>query len=389
MYNMKKIYLPNYKDGSIVNLMASIEKALGGKPLYKTLKHLKPGELKRFTNIVLIVIDGLGYEYLVRKGQGSYFKKYLRAHMTSTFPSTTAAGITTFNTGVAPQQHAITGWFTWLKELGAVFTILPFTPRCSSSSSRTINPKVIFDYSTIDSRIKATSYKIYPKKIISSDYTVSNKKGANIIPYSSQSGLFKAIEKTARSGRKKKFIDAYWPGFDTECHHHSPKSKNALHHFKNLDKSLGLFIKSMQGTDSVIIITADHGQIDTPVSSRINLKHHPKLAETLALPLCGESRLTYCYVHPSKAKQFEEYVMTKLKKYCWMFKSEDLIRRKWFGLFKPNDKLADRVGDYTLVMKKDYSLKDFLITEKEHFNLGSHGGVSKEEMLVPLIVIKP
>ncbi|MBN2459227.1 alkaline phosphatase family protein [Candidatus Woesearchaeota archaeon] len=386
---MKKIYLPNYKDGSIVNLMASIEKSLGGKPLYKPLKGFKPDELKRFSNIILIVIDGLGYDYLMRNGKGSFLKKHLRKSITSTFPSTTASAITAFNTGVAPQQHAITGWFTWLKELGAVFTILPFVPRYNNHSGRTLEPKAIFDYSTFESRLKISTYKLYPKKIVKSDYTSSNSKGANLMPYTAQSSFFKAIVKLAKLDRKKKFIHAYWPGFDTECHHHSPKSKKALLHFKKLDRGLGLFIKKMQGTSSIIIITADHGQIDVPVKSRISLKDHPELAKTLALPLCGEPRAAYCYVHAPKAKQFEKYAKTKLKKCCWLFKSEDLISKNWFGLFKPNPKLLDRVGDYVLVMKKDYVIKDFLITEKEHFLLGNHGGVSRQEMLVPLIVVKP
>jgi hypothetical protein len=52
----------------------------------------------------------------------------------------------------------------------------------------------------------------------------------------------------------------------------------------------------------------------------------------------------------------------------------------------PNKKLFDRVGDYILVMKENYILKDVLLGEHENKNIGHHGGVSKEEMYVPLIV---
>jgi len=52
--------LPNYKDGSIVNLMSSIGRALGHKSPYKPLKILDPKELKDSKNIVLMVIDALG-----------------------------------------------------------------------------------------------------------------------------------------------------------------------------------------------------------------------------------------------------------------------------------------------------------------------------------------
>jgi hypothetical protein len=54
-----------------------------------------------------------------------------------------------------------------------------------------------------------------------------------------------------------------------------------------------------------------------------------------------------------------------------------------YGLGKANKKLLDRVGDYVLIMKKDYVLKD----HTEHSEKASHGGFSDEEMYVPLITV--
>jgi len=86
------MYLPDYRGGSIVNLMASIEKALKGRPKYKPLRLLGPEELSS-KNIVLFVVDGLGYEYLMRNGKNTVFQKHLRGKMTSMFPSTTGTCI--------------------------------------------------------------------------------------------------------------------------------------------------------------------------------------------------------------------------------------------------------------------------------------------------------
>ena len=110
----------------------------------------------------------------------------------------------------------------------------------------------------------------------------------------------------------------------------------------------------------------------------------------MTLPLCGEGRTPFCYVHPSKAKKFENYVKTKMKKYCYIFKSEDLIKKNYFGLFKPHKKLFDRLGDYVLICKKNYVIQDGLSrsTKSKHPpNLGHHGGISSDEILVPLITI--
>ena len=54
--------------------------------------------------------------------------------LTSTSPTcttATATAITTFMTGLAPQQHGLTGWHVYLKELGCVTAVLPTIVRPS------------------------------------------------------------------------------------------------------------------------------------------------------------------------------------------------------------------------------------------------------------------
>ena len=64
---------PDYKEGSIVNLMSSIAQAFNGRTPYKNLKVLSPQELKKSKNIVLFVIDGMGYNYLINQ-KNSFLK---------------------------------------------------------------------------------------------------------------------------------------------------------------------------------------------------------------------------------------------------------------------------------------------------------------------------
>ena len=123
------MHLPNYNGGSIVNLMSTILNVYGERSVYEPLKTLNAAALRNSTNIILFVIDGLGYEFLKKHIEGSALAEFPVRKITSVFPSTTATAITTFATGLAPQQHAVTGWFMHLKELGSVVKVLPFTPR--------------------------------------------------------------------------------------------------------------------------------------------------------------------------------------------------------------------------------------------------------------------
>ena len=122
--------VPDYAGGSIVNLMASVITARGGKTFgYPVLKGLDTRDLRGARNLILIVIDGLGYKYLLNAGPGRTLRQHLKGKITSVFPTTTATAITTFLTGIAPQQHGITGWFTYFKEIDRVTAVLPFRAR--------------------------------------------------------------------------------------------------------------------------------------------------------------------------------------------------------------------------------------------------------------------
>ena len=85
---MYPFVFPDYEK-SIVNLMSSITKNYGKKHSYKQLDSLKAKDLKKYKNIVLIVIDGLGYNFL-KKQKDSFLNKNIKDKISSTFLSTTA-----------------------------------------------------------------------------------------------------------------------------------------------------------------------------------------------------------------------------------------------------------------------------------------------------------
>jgi len=375
---------PDYQH-CIVNLTSSILKAFNINSPYSQLEEL--GDLKKYKNIILLLVDGLGYEYLQKNGKDSELNKHCLNKITSVFPSTTASATTTLETGVAPQQHAITGWFMFLKEIGVLAKILPFKSRYGgvNFTNDNIHRKDIFTEKRIVNKIKSPGYIIYPNHIIDGKV---NKESKNLLSYKNLNGLFLQIKKTIKSSNKRKYIYAYWDKFDALCHENSCASNKVNNHFWQLNKKILSLSKSLKGTNTTLIITADHGLIDTVEESKIILlKNHPRLIETLTMPLSGEPRVAYCYVHPQKTQQFEEYIKNNLDYCCEMYKSIDLLNKGVFGLFETNKKLIDRIGDYVLVMKENYIIKDFLLAEKKECHVGNHGGTSKEEMYVPLVVI--
>ena len=110
------------------------------------------------------------------------------------------------------------------------------------------------------------------------------------------------------------------------------------------------------------------------------------LVELMRLPLCGDGRVAYCYVRPGRRRAFERYVGAHLDRQAQLCVSADLIDQGYFGIGPSHPRLAERVGDYTLLMKDRYVIKDWLPGEGRFVHVGVHGGLTREELYVPLVV---
>ena len=106
----------------------------------------------------------------------------------------------------------------------------------------------------------------------------------------------------------------------------------------------------------------------------------------LTLPLCGERRVAYCYVHPRHRADFSAYVASEFAGRAQLVDSEELLAQGWFGLGPPHPRLLQRIGDYTLLLQDDWTIKDWVAGEQRYEHIGVHGGGSSAEMFVPLIL---
>ena len=363
------MHFPDYSGGSIVHLMSTICRSFGGRPAAPQI----PLHLQQ--RVILLVIDALGYSYIRKYGRSSVFVEHLSGKLDSVFPPTTAAAITTLQTGLAPQQHGISGWYMYLREANRVATVLPFVDRATGKRLR-ISRYRIFDQPALDTMFSASSALVMPSRIRGS-HTCIHARRTTERPYATLPGMFRQ----ARASRAA-YTYAYWPAFDSLCHEFGPDSSETRNHFHALDAATERFLRNVPKHTSVII-TADHGI--TAIRKTIFLEEHPELRETLRLPLAGERRSVYCSVFPEKREQFVEYVQRKLKPYCTLLPSRTLLQDHRFGPGRAHPELKYRIGDYTLLMKEHYALKDVLPGEDHDAPLGHHGGVSREEMEVPLI----
>jgi len=376
---------PDYSGGSLVNLVASVVSARGGHALHEPLKKFPLDS--NATNIVLVIIDGLGDNYLQRRG-ASELGKRRRGSMTSVFPSTTASAITTSYTGATPLEHGLTGWFTYFGEAGCVSAALPFRSRGDMAllSNRGVTPEQIYTVPSLFGAMPVKCIVVSHRDIIDSHYNSIHCRGAEKLAYERADDFVAQVERAVKSSPERKFVYAYWPHYDQCSHKYGSQSAQAAAEFATIDAAFGELVQRLDGTDTVILATADHGFIDA--SPEQNIEWPASLAPMMRFPLCGERRVAYCHVNMEviRPREFMERARECFDGRADVMPSAQLVDEGWFGPGTPHPRLRDRIGDVAIVMRDRYTVKDWVPGEARWLHIGNHGGTHEDEMLIPLIL---
>ncbi|MEH6813961.1 MAG: alkaline phosphatase family protein [Motiliproteus sp.] len=375
---------PDY-DHSIVNLISSLAAANGiDSDFYPPLEQLDRYRLSG-RPVVLMVIDGMGYQYLSQRPDSRLYSA-LAGRLTSVFPTTTATAVSALALGVSAQQHSITGWFTYLKELGCVAAPLPFVPRGGGSFSRCgTQAKELLDWPALLPRFQAPVSVVLPQYIAQSSYTTALFESLQRKPFDDLDSYFSQLtEAVFEPGNP--FVWGYWTELDAMAHSCGINSPEVEAHFQNIDQGFGRFMDSIAGTDAIVIVTADHGLIDTAQDRIVHMHQHPELQQMLLLPLCGEPRAAYCYLRPGSERDFDRYISEQLDACLQVFDTDELVAQGWFGRGALAPRFKERIGDRLLLPRSNWIVKDRLLQESAFDQIGVHGGLSDDELYVPMIV---
>src|SRR3954470_1004731 len=373
---------PDYGGGSLVNLVASVVVSRGGKPLHAPLRDFEFSAAAK--NLVLLIIDGLGDNYLARRGKGSALGGARHRALTSVFPSTTASAITTSYTGRTPLEHGLTGWFTYFGEAGCVGAPLPFKSRgdMASLSARGVSAEHLFTVPSLFGALPVRSIVVTYRGIIDSQYNSVHCRGAERLAYTTANELVAQVEQAVKSGNERKFVYAYWPHYDAISHRYGCESAQAAAEFAIIDAAFARLLARLAGSETMVIATADHGFID--VAREESLELPAALAPQLRFPLCGERRIAYCHVH--SPGEFAKRAGDWLDGRADVMPSERLLDEGWFGPGTGHPRIRERIGDVALMMRERYTVKDWIAGEPKFLHIGNHGGTHEDEMLIPLIV---
>lgn len=382
---MKKddIVFPNYEH-SILNLINTILKYYKVETKYNSLQELERILQKEYKNVVLIVLDGMGEHILKNISPDSFFYKNHKDVITSVCPSTTTAAITTYYSGKPPIE---TGWIAmsqYFKEYGRTVEMLR---RIDSYTNEKINTSRmdVYDlikYVPIYEQIEqinpdVKAYEINPEHC--------QERSKRIIKANTVDLMCDSIKAICESDEKN-FILAYNDNPDALLHKYGCNSKEVNDFVKNAEKSIEKMCKELEHTNTLVIISADHGHKD--IKNVYNVLEIQEIQDCLIMPATLESRAVTFFVKENKKEEFEKIFKSKFKEEFMLFTKEEFLNRNFLGYGIQHKKIDDFLGNYIAIAISDSIIKIETYTSKEKTNKKStHCGFTPDEMEVPLIVI--
>lgn len=382
----KNIVLPDYNH-CILGTITSILKYYNVETKHKSSKKIDEIlEFKKYKNIIFLVLDGLGEHILNNISKDGFLKNNQIDCVTSVYPSTTTAALTTYYSGKSPYE---TGWIAWsqyFKEYGRAIDMLSHKESYMREPLKNPNLDVFKDvvhYESIYERIEEASpnvkaYEIQP------DY--AERRAKRSIIANNIDELIMNIEDLCQK-QDNNFIFAYSDNPDGLLHKYGTDSEEVKTFVKEAEEKIQKMCNNFDD-DTILIISADHGHKN--IEKSYTLLDYPEIQECLIMPASLESRVLTFWVKEDMKEIFVKRFNKIFEKEFWLMTKEEFLDKYHFlGYGDKHYKIDDFIGNFVAlsVAGSMIRLETFLI-EGKPIKKSTHCGLSKEEMEVPVIIYK-
>ena len=381
---MDQLVLPNYEH-SILNIITSILKYYNVETNHTALEKLDKELQKRFKNVVFMILDGMGEHILTPISPKGYFKKNEIECVTSVYPSTTTAALTTYYSGKSPYE---TGWIAWsqyFKEYGRTLDMLKHRESYKGEDIKGAKIDVfkeIVNYTPIFEQIEKASPNV---KAYELEPTYTEKRAKRSIRADNIDEIIENIEMLCENPGEK-FILAYCDNPDGLLHKFGTDSIEVSDYIKETEQKIEKMCKELD-EDTIFIISADHGHKN--IEKAYTMLDYPEIQECLILPPSLESRTVAFWVKEDMRRQFEEKFNSVFGEEFLLMTKEEFLQKNLLGFGKKHPKIDDFIGNYIALSISSSIIRiETFWSDGKPVKKSTHCGLTKEEMEVPVIVIK-
>jgi hypothetical protein len=373
---------PAFGRRSVAEVLTSAAASLGVEGFTNTLG------LPRASRVCVVLADGLGRNLLKQKSAHTPFLRSVMQSgqgevpvwLDSTFPSTTAAALATFGTGLPPGQHGMVGYDVLDPAQDKVVNML-------GNWDANVDPLAWQPHSTVFERAaeSATVTTVSLPQFGNSPMTQAALRGGNFVSaVTSHARTAAAAEAMAAAGPALMYF--YVNELDKAGHRYGCQSEQWEHQLEELDATVKRLSASLPA-GTTILLTADHGMLDVPEPQRIDYAADPALIKGVR-HTAGEPRMVHLYLDDPADHAARERLLTawraRFGARVWAFSREDAMTAGLFGSVRPA--VGPRIGDVMIAARDALALYDTRRVRPAAMEVvGQHGSLTKAEREVPLL----
>jgi hypothetical protein len=333
-----------------------------------------PQPLQEAERIVLLVIDGLGYEQLQRHAHiAPNLMSLVGGSITTIAPSTTASALTSLVTGASPAEHGIVGYRMDMGD--SIMNSLRWWS--DTRDLRKVHPPATVQL--IPPFVGMTIPVVSRAELEGSAFTEAHLRGSRPCGWRAASSIVAQCANLISSGEK--FVYAYYDGVDKIAHE---RGFGAYYdsEIAATDWLVGSLLNTLP-SGTTLAITADHGQVqvdDNVVHLSDDIKaslHHQS----------GEGRFRWLHAKRGQESDLLQIATDSYSDIAWVASRDQVIEEAWLGPARGGriaDQVKRRLGDVALVPFTATTFDDPL--DSGPFSLVCrHGSLTADEMFVPFL----
>lgn len=373
---------PAFGRRSIADVLTSAVASLGVEGFTNSLG-LPPA-----SRVCVVLADGLGRNLLKQKSAHTPFLRSVMQSgqgevpvwLDSTFPSTTAAALASFGTGLPPGQHGMVGYDVLDPDQDKVVNML-------GNWDAKVDPAEWQPFPTVFERV-AESVNVTTVSLPqfgNSPMTQAALRGGNFVS---------AVTAHARTAAAAEAMDTAGPSLmyfyvnelDKAGHRHGCQSEQWERQLEELDATVKRLHASLPA-GTTVLLTADHGMLDVPEQQRIDFAADASLVDGVR-HTAGEPRMVHLYLEDPADTSARERLLgawrARFGDRIWAFTREDAIAAGLFGTLRPA--VGPRIGDIMIAARDALALYDTRRGRPAAMEVvGQHGSLTKAEREVPLL----
>jgi hypothetical protein len=381
---------PSADTPNVVDLSNAIASLVGVPDTCDTPGSRQIGEIiGQPEHLVFALCDGFGMHFFIESmDENDFVPQHVAMELRTVFPSSTPVVLTSLTTGEWPARHAITGWDMYLPELHDVATIIRFHRRSDEKALDKLNiePGQAYTLPSMFNRTRIHALTLLPDYIANSAFSNYAKGNSEQVAYKELEHAVDFIINSIANADAPTYTYLYTPLIDSNAHEFGVTHRNTLACVRKVNRNLERLASGLPG-NARLVMTADHGLVDTPYARIQTIEKSDQLLKHLKHEPYGDGRAMYFDIARESVPAFRDQFKRRFGDRFALISAEEMNDLKLLGPDPVSPLTMSRIGNLIAIPVGSDSIRHrFGVQKKGKTPVAGHGGLSPDEMRIPLLV---